>query len=532
MPSLINKNAKAYSQEDIMQNRSRTEYTVLNTLAGIGGYALNTVLGFVCRMVFVKCLSADYLGVNGLFTNLLGMLSLAELGIGSAVVYALYKPLAENDTEKIASLVKLYGTAYQVIGIVVAVIGLALMPFLNVIIQNQPTIQESIYQLYLINLFNTASTYFFSYKSSLIIAAQQNYIVSAVSYAVSIAQSALQIGTLLLTRNYLAYLLIQSAGTLVSNLSISHIAVKKFPYIRKKEIKSLPKEEKTQIFANVRDLTFYKISGLMVNSTDNILITFFDGLTVTGIASNYTLLVNTLNSLLSLLFNGLTASVGNHNATENKDKQLEMFRFLNMMNFWIFGWGALGIIFCSGDLVEWFFGKEYIMGVEVPLVLALNFYTVGMMNAVWTYKHTLGLFRYGRFLQIGTGILNIVFSILLGQQWGLFGILLATTIARGCTNLWYDPYVLMKHGFFLSPRTYLKRYCKNLLILLVAGGLCWTTFLFVDGPILVRSLVKIVLCSLITNIVFFLSFYRTREFEKLKQIVCNIWNILRRKRYI
>lgn len=509
-----------------MQNRSRTEYTLLNTLTGIGGYFLNTVLGFICRMVFVQCLSADYLGVNGLFTNLLSMLSLAELGVGSAVVYALYKPLAEQDEEKIASLVKLYGMAYRIIGLVVAAVGLALMPFLNVIIQDQPAIRESIYLLYVINLFNTASTYFFSYRSTLIIAAQQNYIVAAVSYAISIVQSVLQIAALLWSRNYLAYLLIQSVCGLLNNVIISRIALKKFPYIGKKDIKPLPREEKKRIFANVRDLTIYKISSLLVNSTDNILITFFDGLTVTGVASNYTLLVNTLNSLLSLLFNGLTASIGNHNVTETKEKQFELFQFLNMMNFWIFGWGSLGIIFCSGDLVELCFGSDYVMGLEVPLVLALNFYTVGMMNAVWTYKHTLGLFRYGRFMQIGTGVLNIAFSVILGQNWGLFGILLATTLARGCTNLWYDPYVVMKHGFFVSPWQYLAQYCRKLVILGIAGGLCWLVFRFLGGSVLVRTLTKIILCSMITNGVFFVAFCRTQEFERLKQVVNNVWNLM------
>ena len=267
----------------------------------------------------------------------------------------------------------------------------------------------------------------------------------------------------------------------------------------------------------------------MVNSTDNILITFFDGLTVTGIASNYTLLVNTLNPLLSLLFNGLTASIGNHNVTETKEKQFEMFSFLNMMNFWIFGWCALGIIFCSGDLVELCFGAEYVMGLEIPIVLALNFYTMGMMNAVWTYKHTLGLFRYGRFLQIGTGLLNILFSIILGHRCGIVGILLATTVARILTNLWYDPYVIMKHGFFLSPGIYLKRYCRNLAVLFVAGGICWLSFQFVGGSALVRSFVKIILCSLIANGVFFFTFRKTQEFEKLKQVAKNIFGILKKR---
>ena len=145
-----------------MQKRSRTEYSILNILTGMGGYILNTILGFICRMVFVQCLSADYLGINGLFSNILTMLSLAELGVGSAIVFALYKPLAENDEEKISSLMQLYSKAYRTIGTLIFFVGIALMPFLNLIIQEQPNISESIYLLYAINLFNTASSYFFS----------------------------------------------------------------------------------------------------------------------------------------------------------------------------------------------------------------------------------------------------------------------------------------------------------------------------------------------------------------------------------
>ena len=169
-----------------MKNRSRTEYSLLNIFTGVSGYFLNTILGFVCRMVFVQCLSADYLGVNGLFTNILTMLSLAELGVGSAIVFALYKPLAENDEEKIASLMKVYATAYRTIGVLIGVVGLVLMPFIDLIIQEQPNISESIYLLYTLNLFNTASSYFFSYRSSLLIAAQRNYIVSGINYAITI----------------------------------------------------------------------------------------------------------------------------------------------------------------------------------------------------------------------------------------------------------------------------------------------------------------------------------------------------------
>lgn len=505
-----------------MQNRSRTEYSILNILTGVGGYFLNTVLGFVCRMVFVRCLAADYLGVNGLFTNVLTMLSLAELGVGSAIVYALYKPLAENDEEKIASLMKVYATAYRTIGLLIGLVGIALMPFLSLIITDQPNISESIYLLYAINLFNTASSYFFSYRSSLLIAAQRNYIVCGINYAITIVQSVLQMVFLLLFRNYLGYLLIQTAGTFVYNVLVSRVASKQFPYICKKDVKQLPKDERRILFSNIRDLMIYKVSSLLVNSTDNILITFFRGLATTGVASNYTLLVNTLNSLLGQVFNGLTASIGNHNASESVELRYQMFCFLNMMNFWLFGWATLGILFCSSDLVQLCFGAEYVLTKEIPMVMALNFFSVGMMNAVWTYKHTLGLFHYGRFIQIFTGILNIVFSILLGAYFGVFGILLATFVARLCTSLWYDPYAVFRYGFHKSVSVYLKKLVKYLFVLTVAAILCQLVCYPIKGKLLLKTIVKMGGCSLIANGVFFISFYKTEEFRTLQKIISSV----------
>lgn len=499
-----------------MQNRSRTEYSILNIFTGVGGYLLNTVLGFVCRMVFVQCLAADYLGVNGLFTNILTMLSLAELGVGGAIVYALYKPLAENDEEKIASLMKVYSTAYRVIGILIGVVGLALMPFINLIIKEQPNISESIYLLYALNLFNTASSYFFSYRSSLLIAAQRNYIVSGINYAVTIIQSVLQMVFLLMYRNYLGYLLIQTVGTFAYNVIVSWVAARKFPFIRKKNPKPLPKEERRTLFSNIRDLMIYKVSSLLVNSTDNILITFFSGLATTGIASNYTLLANTLNSLLGQVFNGLTASIGNHNASESVEKRYEMFSFLNMMNFWIFGWASLGIFFCSSDLVQLCFGAEYVLPNEIPLILALNFLFSGVTNVVGNYKHTLGLFRYGRFIQLFTGIINLILSVVLGMYWGLFGILAATVISRICTHLWHTPYVVFKYGFSKSTSIYWKKYALYLSLLLVAAGLCQISFNFIFGSFVTQTILKIFLCSIIPNLVFGVALCRTKEFGKLK----------------
>lgn len=238
--------------------KTRTEYSVLNIMAGLGGYAVNTLMGLVCRMVFTRTLAVDYLGINGLFTNILSMLSLAELGIGSAIIFALYKPLAENDKDKIASLVKFYGRCYQVIGIVVAVAGIIVMPFLNLLIPEPPAIQENLYLIYAFYLFNTASSYFFSYRSSLLMAAQQNYIVTGVSYLITIIQSIAQMAWLLVTHMYIGYLVIQSIGTLIYNITISYIAKRKYPYIAGKDIKPIEKEEKEGLSAIYEPLLFGK----------------------------------------------------------------------------------------------------------------------------------------------------------------------------------------------------------------------------------------------------------------------------------
>lgn len=305
-----------------MNQKTRTEYSVLNMLTGLGGYFLNTVIGYICRIIFVRCLAAEYLGINGLFSNILSMLSLVELGIGSAMGYALYQPLAKDDKEKITSLMALYKKSYNIIGIVVALLGIMMIPLLQYIIVKPQQIVENIYIIYLVYLFNTASSYFFSYRSALLIAAQKNYIVSGVNYAITTIVSIIQIPILLITQNFMIYLICQSIGVFINNVIVSMWAKHDYPYIEKKNVKPITKKEKRQMAVNIKALTINKIAAMLVNNTDNIVITYFNGLISTGVISNYTLLTGTLGSITSQLFNGITASVGNLNAVENNKKKI------------------------------------------------------------------------------------------------------------------------------------------------------------------------------------------------------------------
>lgn len=498
--------------------KSRTEYSILNIMTGLGGYAINTILGLICRMVFTRILSADYLGVNGLFTNILTMLNLAELGIGSAIVYALYKPLAENDEEKVASLVKFYGSCYKVIGIVVATIGIILMPFLNVLINGHPAIKENLYVIYALYLFNTASTYFFSYRSSLITAAQQNYVVVGVSYLITIIQSIIQMVWLIVTHEYIGYLIIASIGTMIYNILISYIAKRKFPYIVKNNIKPLEQNEKNGLIRNVRALVVWKLSGILVNSTDNIIITYFSGLSTVGLSSNYTLLSSTLNALLNQLFSGITASVGNLNAKESVDKKIGMFNTINLANFWLFGWASIGIFVLSTDIVRLMFGTRYVLPINIPFIIALNFYMVGIQNAIWTFENTLGLFRQGRYLQVVTAAINLICSIGLGKKWGLFGILFATAIARLFTGTWYDPFKLYKYGFGRSVLPYYRKRLIYFVVLIITGGICYWLSELVKFSVVVNICIKFIICCIIPNLFFVCLFHQSREFHYYKNL--------------
>lgn len=502
-----------------MAKKTRSDYTMLNILSGLGGYVVTFVLGIVCRMAFTRVFSAEYLGLNGLFGNVLGMLSLAELGIGSAIIYALYSPLARNDNGKIATLVKFYGKCYRAIAVVVLVLGLALIPFLNLIVKEPPQIEESYYLIYLIMLFNSVSGYFFAYRSSLLVAAQKNYLVTLVSNVVIIVQNAAQIGAIFLFKNYIVYMLIASVCGMTTNIIASEIAKRQYPCIKEKHPAPLEKEEKRSLIRNVRALTINKLGGQLVNSTDNIITTYFSGLVTTGLASNYTLLSTSINTLLKIVFNSLNASVGNHNALEENEHKVSLFKSINLANFWIYGWASIGMFVVSGDVVSVMFGADYVMDFKIPLIIAINFYMVGMQNAVWTYYDTQGLFRHGRYITLFTAAINIVASILLGKVWGLFGILLATAISRLFTNTWYSPYAVFKYGFKMSAKPYFLRYALYVVILTVTGGACWFACSFVNITPVINMIIKAAICSVIPNAVFFLLFFRSKEFELLKSFV-------------
>jgi O-antigen/teichoic acid export membrane protein len=503
-----------------MNNNSRISNSVKNISFGLLTQGTQMVLGFVSRTIFIQYLAIEYLGVNGLFTSILTMLSLAELGISSAILYALYKPLAEKSEEKIAALIRFFKKVYLVIAAVVAFLGLCILPFLSQIVDNPPPqIARDLHIIYLLFLFNTVASYFFYYKISLFQADQKSYVISKRNIVIFIIQNSLQILSLVLFQNFLLYLSIQLLCQLGGNLYLSQLVKKHYPFLNQYTNAAVEKEVKDQIWTNLKSTALVKIGGLLVNNTSNIVLNYFSGLKSVGLLSNYTLLIGLASGLIMQVFAGLTGSIANVNVKETLAKKREVFHIVNFANFWVYGLASVCFIVLVNDFIIVWIGTSFTLSIDVVAILALNFYMVGMQNAVWTFKSTFGLFKHGRWLVIGTAILNVVLSFLLGSYFGLFGILLSIAIARAVTNSWYDPYVVFTLALEQNAKDYFIKYLTYVLVLLFILAVLFGIFSLIPFKGLPGLLFKLILCLIVTNSFIYLIFRKSTEMNYLETVL-------------
>ena len=316
-----------------MGENSRTSNTVKNIGINFSLYFLTYIAVFVSRTYFVKLLGNEYLSLNGLFTNLITIVSFSELGLGSATIYCLYKPIAENDYCKINSYLKYFHKLYKLVIIASIVIAIFLIPAIPYIIDIDSLIipYTKIVLFYCLFVVNTILTYFFVESKLFLIADQKNYIVNIIQQAIHIAQLGLQIIYLVLSKDFVGFLIIQILATFSTNILI-HIYVKsRYKEVFQANISMIENNERMQVTSNIRSIFFYKIGAVLLNGTNNIIISSFVKTLLVGVCSNYLLIINAINSVLMQCFNGIGASIGNHIVLANKENQESVFRQLNML---------------------------------------------------------------------------------------------------------------------------------------------------------------------------------------------------------
>ena len=496
-------------------NDSRLRNTLRNFGFGAAAQLVVTLLGFVSRTVFIRVLGMEYSGVNGLYTSILDVLSLTELGLADVVVFSLYKPLAEGDEQKLTALMGYYKVIYRYIALAVGVIGLCLVPILRLLVKSEID-QFHLVLYYLMFLANSVCSYLLVYKSSIIQADQKRYLISKYNMLFKLLATLLQIVLLLVLRNFTVYLSIQIGMTVVNNLYVSRKADRLYPCLREK--RELPKEEKKAIFRDVRHMFSYKAGGQLLTGTDNLYISSMISTATVGIYDNYTMIQTmVVTAFTNTLNQAVLGSIGNLNATGTQEQKKRIFDVYSLVFSWITTFCALSLLALYNPFIRIWAGEDWLLPMSTVEVICLNYFLPNVLTPVWSYRNTTGLFRETRDILLYAAGINLVLSYFMGLRWGLTGILAATAVSRVLTSFWYEPYLLHKRIFGCSSIPFFLRQgaCLGIVVLSFAAITLVSSFcgLGVWADFFLRG----VLCLVIPNGLLLALNFWTEAFGYLKE---------------
>lgn len=476
---------------------SRTINSLKNISMNIVGQILLIGLRFAARTIFIRYLSIEYLGIDGLFSNILSVLALADLGITSALNYSLYKPLRENDQEKIKQLMNYFKKIYLLIAAFVLGMGLSLVPFLQYIV-NLDRAVPNIRFYYILMLLSVVMSYLFVYRSALVIASQKEYLVTRITVFTQFLKIVFQIILLYLFQSFALYLGVKTVIELIDNLIVSRTATKLYPYLKQNKA-VLAKSDRKAIIDNIKSIFIYRFGGIVMNNTTDIFISVIVGTIYVGFYSNYMMVVSSVSGILNLFFSSISASVGNKNASKDKKEQERLFRLMTFITQWLMGFGAICFFILLSPFVKLWLGAEFVLPLSVILAIALQFYVSGMLSTVAIYRDTTGIFKETKYVFLVTAFLNILFCFVFGHYLGITGILLAATCARLLTNFWFEPKILHNTYFETKSRRYFLTLAKYGAVTAVqgAGLLFFSRALALEG--VQGFILLLLLCVLVIN---------------------------------
>lgn len=506
----------------------RTKKTFLNITSNIIVNIIKTIFSFITRTVFIYCLGKEALGLNGLFTNVISMLSLAELGVGTAINFSLYEPIAKNDEKKIGILMSFYKKIYRIIGTTVGILGIALIPFLKYLINGIEQINNVliIYSLYLIN---TVSTYFISYKETLINADQKKYKLATIESISLIVLNIFQVIFLLISKNFIVYLLIQIIIQFIQRVVTNIYITKKYKNINFCSNEKMEKKDLKLIRKNVKAMFLHKIGDYCINGTDNLIISAYLNITTVGIYSNYLTIINLLNTFIYMIYSNLTASVGNFIVTENEQRKNEILKKINFIGFVIFGFCSIILINVFNDFVVIWVGKDYCFDFIIVLFIVINFYITGMRIPINTVKTAAGLYDVDKFTPLLQSVINLAVSIVLVKKIGLLGVIVGTTISSIAIPIWQRPYLVYKHVLKKSSKEYFASYLKYILILIITSGVT----LWINGFIALKNdFIVLMIKGIVSSITFISVVYLVYKNSDEMVYIINVMNnfLYRRKK--
>lgn len=489
---------------------SRTSNSIKNTIAGVIANIVNILVGFIAQRFFVQILGVEFLGINGIFANILSLLNIVELGIGEAIIFNLYKPIAKHDTRKIRSLMLFYKKAYRVIAFTIAGVGLILTPFIEQV-TGGTSVDVNLKIVFLLFLGQTVSSYLATYKRSIVYAMQKNYVISVIHIAYLLALNIAQITILYTTKNYYLYLFAKIICNLAENFSINFYARKHYSEFFDRRAEKIDKSTSRDISRRVKAMGLHKIGGFIINGTDNLLISNLFGIASVGLYSNYYLITNAATQLFSQVINSSTASIGNLLTEKNTEKNFKTYKRIRFLNFYLATVTGACLLSLIQPFITLWLGEEYLLPLSVVVVITINYYQKLMRKTYDSFMVAAGICVENRFVPLIESVLNIIFSIVFAKLFGIIGIFIGTVVSGFA--LWFYSYPRFMYEKILERPAfeYFWDFLRSFAAFVLLAGLTYflVSLIRVDGLILLVTLRGSVAFTSVN--ILFLLLYRKNE---------------------
>ena len=504
---------------------SRTENASRNIVWGVINKVISLGLPFITRTVMIYTLGMQYVGLGSLFSSILQVLSFAELGIGGALVFSMYKPMAEGDDEKVCALLNFYKKTYRVIGTIILVFGLMMMPFLKYLIAGDIPEGINLQVLFSIYLLNNIIGYFlYAYKQSLFTASQRTDMISKIGMGLQLLSSVAQILILVLFHNYYVYVIVIPIITCLNNLCVGFLTDKYYPQYKCRG--TLEKIELKSIEKKVGGMVFQKIGGIVLSSVDTIVISAFLGLTSLALYQNYYYIITSIFGFLAVIMQSIIAGVGNSAAMETTNKNYDDFKKFNFIYIWIVAWCTTCLLCLYQPFMRLWVGKENMFGYGMVVLFALYFFVHKWCDMLYVYQEACGIWWETKFVPLVAAIVNLIVNIILVKMIGLPGILISTIVAvvfiynTGYAKVLFNTYFRIIQG---GLKKYWARQFIYLLTAVLASAVTVIICSFVNIPSsLVTIIINGVICVVVPNLIFILIWRNLPEFGYVKVILNRI----------
>ena len=497
----------------------RTKNAMRSIAAGLGLRVYQTVVPFLMRTVMIHTMGVEYLGLNSLFSSILHILSLAELGVGVAMVFSMYKPVAEDDAPTICALMRLYRRYYRIIGLLIGLAGLVLTPFIPRLISGEVPEDINVYVLYLLNLSATVVSYWlFAYRNCLLSAYQRRDVSSVITILTSVVQNVLQLFVLLWMKNYYLYVIIMLLGTTLNNVMTGLVTMRMYPQYH--PAGELAPAEKKKINGKIRDLFTGKIGTVVLHYADTIVMSAFLGLTVLAVYQNYYFILSAVLSLIEMMIGSVTAGLGNSFVTESKEKNYRDLLKFTFLFLWLTGMCVCCFLALYQPFMEIWMGPELMLPFGLVICFAVYFYVYTLNRLVSIYKDAAGLWHQDRFNPLTCALVNLALNLLLVKPLGLYGVQLSTILVLGGIGIPWQMHNLFTFFFERSQlKTFAQLLAKFVALTILAGLLVCLICSRIHLGLWPTLLVCMVVCLTVSNMVYLLFLHRDEQFRPAVQFV-------------